>query len=206
MESRRILEITLYYDFASSLCYVGHRVMDRLSGFLDEIGCRLDWMPIDLARLMRWRRGATVDSARLEHVRQVADSLDVPLRVPGVWLDSRHVGAAALILHERDVRDGTRRAASWRERVWTAIYEEGRDCDADGELEQMASDLDISLTAAEIERGVRALELQTRAAVDAQVSGVPTFMLGQWPFGGIQDDHTMRSILGRFAEKARRRA
>ena len=35
------------------------------------------------------------------------------------------------------------------------------------------------------------------------MSGVPTFMLGAWPFGGIQSDDTMLRVLERFATKAR---
>ena len=38
------------------------------------------------------------------------------------------------------------------------------------------------------------------------VSGVPTFMLDSWPFGGIQEDDTMVSILTRYAERKRQRA
>ena len=36
-------------------------------------------------------------------------------------------------------------------------------------------------------------------------TGVPTFMLESWPFGGIQNEETMRSILTRFAVKQRER-
>jgi hypothetical protein len=37
------------------------------------------------------------------------------------------------------------------------------------------------------------------------VTGVPTFMLAEWPMGGIQDDDTMVSLIGRFAKRARER-
>jgi hypothetical protein len=35
------------------------------------------------------------------------------------------------------------------------------------------------------------------------VTGVPTFMLGRWPFGGIQQQDTMRMVLERFASRCR---
>ena len=37
------------------------------------------------------------------------------------------------------------------------------------------------------------------------VSGVPTFMLGAWPFGGIQSDARLLHVFERFARKARGR-
>lgn len=38
------------------------------------------------------------------------------------------------------------------------------------------------------------------------VTGVPNFMPGQWPFGGIQTDETMLSLFERFIAKQRREA
>ena len=36
------------------------------------------------------------------------------------------------------------------------------------------------------------------------MTGVPTFMLDEWPFGGIQEDRTMRALFARYARKKRR--
>ena len=52
---------------------------------------------------------------------------------------------------------------------------------------------------------LRALQ-RTREARLGMVTGVPTFMLDNWPFGGIQEDDTMVSILTRYARKKRERA
>jgi predicted DsbA family dithiol-disulfide isomerase len=195
--------VTVYYDFASSLCYVGHRVMGRLAPFLEELRCELCWVPVDLAGMMRWQRGAKVPPDRVMHVERVAEALRVPLRVPGRWLDSRDIAAAALVLASRDAASGEHREASWRERAWTAIYEEGRGCTDRDALALMADDLEIELPSSELEEALEELDLRTGEAVDAMVTGVPTFMLGPWPFGGIQEDETMRSILQRFADRQR---
>ena len=66
------VRVPVHYDFASSLCYVAHRVLERLAGFLDEAGLALDWTPDDLSRLMGWRPGAKILPHRLEDVRQIA--------------------------------------------------------------------------------------------------------------------------------------
>jgi hypothetical protein len=67
----------------------------------------------------------------------------------------------------------------------------------------MARELGIELDASILDTALAQLDAQTIAASKRMVTGVPTFMLGQWPFGGIQDDHTMRSILGRWAHRQR---
>jgi len=195
--------IEVYYDFASSLCYVGHRVMERLGPFLAELRCELSWIPIDLAHMMRWRRGARVPPDRIAHVQQVAEALRVPLRVPGTWLDSRDLCAASIVLARRDAASGERREASWRERVWTAIYEESRDCEGRDALARMAGDLGITIEPEELDEGREELDRRGHEAVESSVTGVPTFMLGPWPFGGIQEDETMRSILKRYVDRQR---
>ena len=62
----------------------------------------------------------------------------------------------------------------------------------------------IALESSEIDAGAESLEVLTREAASQMVTGVPTFMLGEFPFGGIQEEDTMRSILGRFADRQRR--
>ncbi len=44
-------------DFASTVCFVAHRVMQRLEPQLDEVGIRLTWRPIDLRRWTGWPLG-----------------------------------------------------------------------------------------------------------------------------------------------------
>jgi predicted DsbA family dithiol-disulfide isomerase len=202
------IHVPIHYDFASSLCYVAHRAMERsLHRFdpaADEPGhppIEFHWTPIDLAGLVNWRRGATLPEDRLANAERVARELSIAVRIPRVWLDSRRVSAAALALASR----GPEVEAAWRERVYTAIFEEGRSCDDPGELESWARDLGIRFGDDELERGEAELERRTREAADAMVTGVPTFMLGSWPMGGIQDDDTMVTLICRYARRARER-
>lgn len=200
------IRVVVHYDFASSLCYVAHRVLGRMSDFLDESGLMLEWTPIDLSRLMGWRPGAPIDPQRLEDVRQIAASLDVPIRIPHRWQDSYDVHAAGLALHERDASSGSQLEPSWRERVFTAVYEQGGRCDEGGLVERITSAMRAALTREELDLGAVRLDSRTRDAARSGVSGVPTFMLGEFPFGGIQEEATMRSVLGRYADKQRRPA
>ena len=200
------LVVPIHYDFASSLCYVAHRVLGRMSDFLEATGLELSWQPIDLSALMGWRPGAKMAPHRLDDVRQIAAGLAIPIRVPERWQDSRRVGAATLALGLHDGGAHERSGASWRERVFTAVYEQGGRCDEEGLVERILADMHLDLPDASYERGLEALRARTIAAAESGVTGVPTFMLGEWPFGGIQEDATMRSILGRYARKQRERA
>lgn len=192
-----MLTVPVHYDFASSLCYVAHRIMERLAPELEALELTLEWRPLDLTRLSGWRPGVPLDGVRRENVLRVSRELEVPLRVPGRWLDSRPALAVAVAL------EGTERAAAWRERVWSAVFQEGRAVDEPGELERLARDLGLEVEALADSRRFEALEVHTELAREAHVTGVPSFMLGEWPMAGIQEDATMLSLLSRWAARQR---
>lgn len=196
--AERALRVRLHYDFASSLCYVTHRVMQRMSATLAELGVELAWSPLDLARLVGpYRAGAEIPEARRQNALRVGSDLGVALRVPRIWPDSGAVNAAAFSA-ERAGRGDT-----WRERVFTALFEESRIALRDEDVLALAREIALPLDVRDLARGRRELELRTEVAREEQVSGVPTFMLGAWPFGGIQTEDTMRRILERYALKRR---
>ena len=47
-DTMETVTIRVYYDFASTLCYVAHRVMCRIEEEIGELGVELEWRPIDL--------------------------------------------------------------------------------------------------------------------------------------------------------------
>jgi len=212
--------VRLHYDFASSVCYIAHRVLQRIAPGLAAANIEPVWTPIDLARLMGWRRGARVPQDRLDNVGRISRDLRVPLRTPKCWLDSRRASAVAIALCPSPGE------ATWRERVWTAVFDEGHfdQLENIGKASQLGQvgrleatslqsrwldDLAMDTRAideAAIEAGLLELERRTREAHEEMVTGVPTFMLDSWPFGGIQEDDAMLSILTRFAERKRQRA
>lgn len=196
MES--VLRIPVHYDFASSLSYVAHRVMQRMAGELEALEIELEWTPVDLTRIAGWRRGDAIEGVRRDNALRVARELEVPVRMPSRWMDSRAAMAAALAL------EGTEREPTWRERVWSAVFEEGRLLDEPGELERLGRELDLDVAPLSDRRRLEALEVRTLEALEAEVTGVPAFVLNGWPLGGIQTEATMRSIFARFAARKRR--
>ncbi len=192
------LLVPVWYDFASTLCYVAHRVSLRIAGTLDAQELVLAWTPLDLAQLLRgYERGAPLPEGRRANALRVAQELGVVVRVPALWHDSRDANATALIAGQ------TGRGAAFRERVWSAVFEAGREAPRAAECAELARELGFSATANEIEQARERLAERTQEARTALVTGVPTFMLGSWPFGGIQTEDTMRRVLERYAQKAR---
>jgi len=191
------LRVPLHYDFASTLCYVAKRCVERLEGEIERLGIELVWTPLDLASLAGWRRGVEVPEIRRQNAERVALEMGVTAHIPPTWLDSREPAAIAICL------EGSPREATWRERVFSAIFEERRMLDGPGESLALARELTIEVPSAALESALDELHRRTEAAARAQVTGVPTFMLDTWPFGGIQEDRTMKSVLGRFAARAR---
>jgi predicted DsbA family dithiol-disulfide isomerase len=192
------LRVRVHYDFASTLCYVAHRVVARLAGPIGALGIELAWTPLELCRLVGgFRPGAEIDELRRANAVRVAEELGVPVRVPRIWPDARTLGAVALLA------EASGRGASWRERAFSAVFEEGLvAADAEAAL-RLARDVSLAVDPAALEDAEAELERRTDAAREELVTGVPTFMLGRWPFGGIQSDDTMLRVFERFAERGR---
>jgi 2-hydroxychromene-2-carboxylate isomerase len=192
---RERLRVPLYYDFASTICYVAHRVLGRLEEPIAELGIELEWRPLDLSGIVRRPRGLPLPEAARANAERVARELGVPVRVPPRWLDSRPAAAAALAI------DDAARGATWRERIFTAAFEEGLDIGADAAVSGWLDALGFAVPSASMERGLADLDAETERAREAQISGVPTMMLGEWPIGGIQDERTTLHLLGRYARR-----
>ncbi len=190
--------VRVYYDFASTLCYVAHRLMGRMGEELDELGIDLEWSPLDLSFLLGWTPGREVPELRRANAARVARDLGVEVRVPRLWPDARAADAAALLL------DDPAAEATWRERAFSAVFEEGRDLGSAEAAAALAAELDLSLPAADIAEAGEELERRTQLAAAEEVTGVPTFMLDAWPFGGIQEERTMSSIFRRWLTRRER--
>jgi len=157
----------------------------------------LAWTPFDLSRLLRMRRGGPVDPRRRANAERVARELAVEVSIPTHWMDSRQALAAALTVAPAG------RAATWRERVWSEIYESKRSVETFETVERLGRDLGLRFDREAIAAAERRVSGLTAQASQAMVTGVPTFMLGEWPFGGIQQPDTMRAIIERFASRRR---
>ena len=159
---------------------------------LAELGVRLSWQPIDLCRITGWPRGVVIEGAARDNALRVAREFAVKVRMPARWLDSRPAHALAIVLGDSP------RGEAWRERIWSAVFEECRDIGDPAELERLARDLDLELPA---ELFPAALSAETETARELGVSGAPVFLLDRYPFPGIQERTVMRATIRRWLSR-----
>ena len=210
-----VLEVFVYYDFASSLSYVAHRVLARIGRELAEERIELRWKAIDLTGIGRFQRGRLLDPVRRRSLIEVATALDVELDPPARWPDSRLAGEVALTLDlaiDRGLDPAVER--EWRRGVFTTFYEQGDRDDLDqlaGAVEQLFGEFERRghfgkrgvATVDDLAAG-RRLAAATGSAVAAGVEGAPTLMFDAFPLCGIHDEATMLGMIQRYARRRRR--
>ena len=191
--------IPVYYDFASSLCYVAKKVMEQLDGQLD---IELLWKGVQIARRHDgWKNGEMIGDEAKGKIFRVARETGVELRVPDCWLDS----AAALEGAEFAKDHG--KFAAYHRTLFSAVYEAGMDIGSRATLLELvegvglpAPELEHALTAGTFTGRVKETEAE---ATQFGVVGYPTFMLGEFPLIGIQPAETMRMMIQRYVDKSR---
>lgn len=191
------LRVRTYYDFASTLCYIAHRVWGEMQPELESLGVEFVWMPLDLADLAGWPRGREVAAERFSNAERVAAEHKVRVSPLRIWPDSRDANALALTLA------GTPQEAAFRERVFYGAFEARRELDAPGVVAGFARDVGVSVDERRLERARDELAFRTQIATEEDVTGAPTLMLDDFPFGGIQSRETTYLVLERWARRKR---
>jgi predicted DsbA family dithiol-disulfide isomerase len=191
--------IPIYYDYASSLCYVAKKVMDQLHGKLE---IDLLWKGVQISRRHEgWKNGEMIGDEAKGKIFRIAKETGVALRVPEYWLDSAAVLEGAEFARERG------KFADYHEVVWKAAFEEGKDIGDRPTLIGIAESVGLpgNELAAALEAGTfttRVKETESEAAT-FNVVGYPTFMLGTFPLIGIQPAETMRLLIQRYIDRSR---
>jgi predicted DsbA family dithiol-disulfide isomerase len=198
--SHNTVRFRVYYDFASTLCYVAHRVLSGVAAEIAECDVELEWRPIDLTMAAPWDRGDSFTPEVRETVHNTGLALGIDVQMPDPWLDSRPASQIALSMPSLLAE------SRWREQVFTTFFEQGtpflttelvhlcRELTGEEPPPESASD-DLS--------AYPALEESTREAFALGITGVPTILLDNWAFGGVYDGDTMVSALRQLAERYR---
>ncbi|MBM4258749.1 MAG: hypothetical protein FJ147_22965 [Deltaproteobacteria bacterium] len=191
--------IPIYYDYASSLCYVAKKVMEQLHGKLE---IELLWKGVQIARRHQgWKNGEMIGDEAKGKIFRIAKETGVTLRVPDRWLDSAYALEGAKFAREHG------KFAEYHEAVFQTTFADGKDI---GELATLidiaesvglsGSDLERALEAGSFTHQVKETEAE---AATFNVAGYPTFMLGTFPLIGIQPAETMRLLIQRYIDKSR---
>jgi predicted DsbA family dithiol-disulfide isomerase len=191
--------IPIYYDYASSLCYVAKKVMEQLHGKLE---IELLWKGVQISRRHQgWKNGEMIGDEAKGKIFRVAKETGVSLRVPDRWLDSAHALEGAEFAREQG------KFTAYHEAAFQAVFEEGKDIGDLRALVRIAEQ--VGLSGSEFTQALqsgaftaRVKETESEAAT-FNVVGYPTFMLGTFPLIGIQPAETMRLLIQRYVDKAR---
>ena len=191
--------IPIYYDYASSLCYVAKRVMEQLQGKLE---IELLWKGVQISRRHQgWKNGEMIGDEAKGKIFRIAKETGVSLRVPDHWLDSAYALEGAEFAREHG------KFAEYHEAVFQTVFEEGKDVGDLSTLLDVAAN--VGLSRGEFEGALRAGTFTSRVkdteseAATFNVVGYPTFMLGTFPLIGIQPAETMRLLIQRYIDKSR---
>ncbi|HUY28737.1 MAG TPA: DsbA family protein [Candidatus Binataceae bacterium] len=200
------LKITMFSDFICPFCYIGFEVIRRLKPEFDlEVEWRgfqihPDW-PAEGLPVEKLRSPTDMDARRAawQRIVALAEAESLPIKAPSVFTNSR----AALLGCEYAREKG--RAEEYEGQVFRAYFFDGENIGDEKVLARCAGD--AGLDAAEFSAALWSPRYDLRlknnalAANQRQVSGVPTFFIGEFAMVGAQNSDTTRMILKRVRER-----
>jgi predicted DsbA family dithiol-disulfide isomerase len=180
--------IPIYFDYASTLCYVAWRIVGELER---EMGFTALWKGVPIVlRNHRSRPGQPLGEFERGKIRSVALQTGIPVEPPPRWLDSKAALQGSELAREADA------FAAYHDAVFRAAFDE---------LCAIAArvGMDVERFRDALERGEMAARIAENKAEADRFSalGYPAFILGDFPLIGIQPKETMRMLLGRFLER-----
>ena len=198
-EDRPLAVIPVYFDYASTLCFVAWRAVAPLETRLDVM---LRWLPVHIAaQSAAITPGTAIPPEVRDRVQRVAADLGVAVRVPERWLDSRAALEGAVFA------DRAGRARAYHEGLFRAIYEAGQDLADRRTLVRVAGEAGLPIgTFMEFiatRKGAPQLAANADDARQRGVAGYPAFLLGDCPLTGIQSPETMEMLVGRHLARVR---
>lgn len=191
--------IPIYFDYASTLCYVAWRIVR-------ELRLELDFEPLWKGVPIQWRNNAsrpgnalgTVERAKIATV--IAET-GIQVTPPERWIDSDAALMGSELAREAGAFD------LFHDAVFRAAFERGLDISQLARLAEIAAaaGMDVEAFRHDIQRRLTAPQLMENKSEADQFSalGYPTFMLGEFPLIGIQPKETMRLLLARFLSQRR---
>jgi predicted DsbA family dithiol-disulfide isomerase len=191
--------IPIYFDYASTLCYIAWRIVG-------ELRLELEFEPLWKGVPIQWRNHASRPGNALGEVERakiaiVIAETGVQVTPPERWIDSD----AALMGAELARQAGA--FELFHDSVFRGAFELGLDISHPDRLAEIAAaaGMDGEGFRQGIQRRLMAPRLMENKSEADRFSalGYPTFMLGEFPLIGIQPKETMRLLLARFLSQRR---
>jgi predicted DsbA family dithiol-disulfide isomerase len=191
--------IPIYFDYASTLCYVAWRIVRDLRR---EIDFEPLWKGIPICwRNHASRPGNALGTVERAKIATVIAETGVQVAPPERWIDSD----AALIGSELARQAGV--FELFHDGVFRGAFELKLDISNPNRLAEIAaaSGMDSGAFRDGIQRRVTvSCLIENKSEADRfSALGYPTFMFGEFPLIGIQPKETMRLVLSRFLSQRR---
>lgn len=186
--------IPVYFDYASTLCYIAWKIVSELEGELD-FEALWKGVPISM-RDPKTRAGRELGPREHEKVMMVAAETGVPVAPPPRWLASEAALEGAELARKAQV------FAAYHSAVFQSAFEDRLDIGSSEVLAAIAekAGMEPQQFLADVEAHTMAPRIveYKREADQFSALGYPTFMLGDFPLTGIQPIATMRLLFERY--------
>jgi predicted DsbA family dithiol-disulfide isomerase len=191
------LRIPIFFDYASTLCYIAWRIVRELEA---ELGFEALWKGVPIAlRDFRAKPGRVLGELERQKVLMVAAETGILVAPPASWIDSRAALQGSELARDAGV------FAAYHDAVFRAAFEACDDISQPAVLEAIAEH--AGMNRADFREGLASgrmesrLEDHKREAEEFSALGYPTFILGDFPLIGIQPIESMRMLLGRYIQQ-----
>ena len=191
--------IPIYFDYASTLCYVAWRIVGDLS-------LELEFEPLWKGVPIRWRNhssrpGNALGAIERAKIATVVAETGVHVIAPEHWIDSDAALMGSELARQAGVFD------AFHDSVFRRAFELGQDISDLNRLAEIAAAAGMNVDAFRraIEQRLTQPQLMANKSEADHFSavGYPTFMLGEFPLIGIQPKETMRLLFTRFLSQQR---
>jgi predicted DsbA family dithiol-disulfide isomerase len=189
--------IPIYFDYASTLCYVAWRIVRELEG---ELGFIALWKGVPIAlRDHSARPPNSLGPIERIKVMNVVAETGIQVAPPNRWIDSDAALQGSELAREAGV------FTPYHEIVFRAAFEERLDIarlDVLGEIAAAAGMDGERFRGDIVSRRMAPRLVEHKNEADRfSALGYPTFLLGDFPLIGIQPIDTMRMLLRRFMDQ-----
>jgi predicted DsbA family dithiol-disulfide isomerase len=200
------LKIVMFSDFVCPFCYLGFEVMRKLKR---EFDLEIEWRGFQIHP--EWpAEGIPIEKVRglgdMEARQQVwkrisamAEAEGLPIAPPSLFTNSRAALAACEYAREQGKDE------DFEARIYRAYFVEGANIGDPDLIVRLGAEagLDPAAVADAIKSPRYEMKLKNNAlaANQRQVSGVPTFFIGEFSLVGAQSTDVCRQILRRVTER-----
>lgn len=189
--------IPIYFDYASTLCYIAWRIVSELER---ELGFESLWKGVPISiRDFKARAGRELGPREYQKVIMVAAETGVRVAPPKIWINSDAALMGAELARE------AKAFPAYHAAVFRGAFDDGLDISSLEVLADIAHragmDRDLFLADLQSERMAPRISENKREADGQSALGYPTFLLGEFPLIGIQPIDTMRMIFSRYIRR-----